>query len=113
MIFANGFGPTNQPVTSGSTTQGGTLSPLPAIQVGGITTTAQFAGLVAPGEYQFNVVIPASLGNGDKSITATYGGVSAQSNALITIHNQAAFIRAGILAHLKKRESERQKQPRN
>jgi uncharacterized protein (TIGR03437 family) len=49
--------------------------------------TVQFAGPVAPGESQFNVVIPASLGNGDQSITATYGGTSPQSGALITIHN--------------------------
>jgi uncharacterized protein (TIGR03437 family) len=87
VIYANGFGPTNVSVTSGLTTQGGTLSPLPAIQIGGVTATVQFAGLVAPGEFQFNVMIPASLGNGDQSITATYGGASTQSGALITIHN--------------------------
>jgi uncharacterized protein (TIGR03437 family) len=87
VIYANGFGPTNVSVTSGLTTQGGTSSPLPAIQIGGVTATVRFAGLVAPGEFQFNVMIPASLGNGDQSITATYGGASTQSNALITIHN--------------------------
>jgi len=70
-----------------TTTQGGTLSPLPAVQIGGVAATVQFAGLVAPGEFQFNVMIPASLGNGDQSITATYGGASTQSGALITIHN--------------------------
>jgi uncharacterized protein (TIGR03437 family) len=46
-----------------------------------------FAGLVAPGEFQFNVTIPAPLGDGDQPITTTYGGVSTQSGALITIHN--------------------------
>jgi uncharacterized protein (TIGR03437 family) len=49
--------------------------------------TVQFAGLVAAGEFQFNVVIPASLPNGDQSVTATYGGASTQSGTLITIHN--------------------------
>jgi uncharacterized protein (TIGR03437 family) len=87
VIYANGFGPTNVPIATGSTTQGGTLSPLPAVQIGGVAATVQFAGLVAPGEFQFNVVIPASLGNGDQSIMATYGGASTQSGALITIHN--------------------------
>jgi uncharacterized protein (TIGR03437 family) len=87
VIYANGFGPTNLPVASGSTTQGGTLSPLPAIQIGGVPASVQFAGLVAPGEFQFNVVIPGSLANGDQSITATYGEASTQSGALITIHN--------------------------
>jgi uncharacterized protein (TIGR03437 family) len=47
----------------------------------------QFAGLVAAGEFQFNVIVPASLANGDQSITATYGGVATQPGVLITIHN--------------------------
>ena len=47
----------------------------------------QFAGLVAPGEFQFNVVDSYALANGDQTITATYGGVSTQSGTLITIHN--------------------------
>ena len=87
VIYANGFGPTSVQVISGSITQSGALSPLPVIQMGGVNATVLFAGLVAPGEFQFNVTIPASLGNGDQTITATYGGVSTQSGALITIHN--------------------------
>ena len=72
---------------SGSVSQSGMLSPLPVVKIGGVTATVQFAGLVAPGEFQFNVVVPASLTNGDQSITATYGGVSTQSGTLVTIHN--------------------------
>jgi uncharacterized protein (TIGR03437 family) len=87
MLYANGFGPTNVPVQSGAIAQSGTLSPLPVVKIGGVTATVQFAGLTAAGEFQFNVKIPASLTNGDQSITATYGGVSTQSGALITIHN--------------------------
>jgi uncharacterized protein (TIGR03437 family) len=46
------------------------------IKIGGITgiTTVTFAGLVAPGEFQFNVVVPSTLADGDQPITATYGG---------------------------------------
>jgi uncharacterized protein (TIGR03437 family) len=87
MLYANGFGSTNVPVQSGSISQSGTLSPLPVIKIGGVAATVQFAGLVAPGEFQFNVTIPASLGNGDQTITATYGGESTQSGTLVTIHN--------------------------
>ncbi len=86
VIYANGFGPANVPFTSGSTTQTGMLSPLPVIKVGGVTATVQFAGLVAVGEFQFNVVVPPSLGNGDP-ITTTYGGVATQDSVLIAIHN--------------------------
>ena len=87
MLYANGFGSTNVPVQSGSVSQSGTLSPLPVVKIGGVAATVQFAGLVAPGEFQFNVVVPTSLGNGDQSIAATSGGESTQSGALITIHN--------------------------
>ncbi len=86
-LYANGFGSTNVPVQSGAVTQSGTLSPLPVVKIGGVTASVQFAGLVAPGEFQFNVVIPASLSNGDQSITAIYGGISTQSGTLITVHN--------------------------
>jgi uncharacterized protein (TIGR03437 family) len=61
--------------------------PPPVIQIGDVTATVHFAGLVVPGEFQFNLVVPASLGNGDQPITATYGGVTTQPGALITIHN--------------------------
>ncbi len=87
MIYANGFGITSVPVTSGSIFQSGSLSPLPVVQIGGLRANVQFAGLVAPGEFQFNVTIPTTLGNGDQPITATYGEASTQSGALITIHN--------------------------
>jgi uncharacterized protein (TIGR03437 family) len=87
VLYANGFGSTSTPVVSGATTQTGTLSPLPAIQIGGIAAAVQFAGLVAAGQYQFNVVVPPSLANGDQSITATYGGLTTQAGTLITIQN--------------------------
>jgi uncharacterized protein (TIGR03437 family) len=87
VIYANGFGPTSAAVVSGSETQSGTLSPLPVIKIGGVAATVQFAGLVAPGEYQFNVVVPASLADGDQPITATYNGLTTQAGALITVQH--------------------------
>ena len=50
-------------------------------------STVQYAGLVAVGEYQFNIVAPSTLANGDQSITATYNGQSTQAGTLITVHN--------------------------
>lgn len=87
VLYANGFGSTNVPVQSGSTTQSGTLSPLPVVKIGGVQATVIFAGLVAPGEFQFNVVVPTGLSNGDQPIFATSGGVSTQSGTSVTIHN--------------------------
>jgi uncharacterized protein (TIGR03437 family) len=85
VIYANGFGATNVPVVDGLSSQSGTLSPLPAIQIGGVSAKVGYAGLVAPGEFQFNVTVPASLGNGDQTIVATYNGASTQAGASITV----------------------------
>jgi len=87
LLFANGFGPVSLPVIKGSVTQSGILSPLPSITIGGVNATVSFAGLVAPGEFQFNVTVPPGLGNGDQSIVAAYGGLTTQVGTLITVHN--------------------------
>jgi uncharacterized protein (TIGR03437 family) len=86
LIYANGFGATSTPAVSGATTQSGTLSPLPVVTIGGSPATVAFAGLNgAPGEFQFNVVIPASLASGDQQIVATYNGLTTQPGVLITV----------------------------
>ena len=87
VVFANGFGPASTPIVSGSSLQSGSLSPLPIVKIGGIQAQVQFAGLVAPGEFQFNIVIPPNVQSGDQPITATYSGLSTQPGALMTIGN--------------------------
>jgi len=87
VLFANGFGPTTTLVVSGAPSQSGMLSPLPVVKIGGTPATVQFAGLVAPGEYQFNVVVPLNAPDGDQPIVATYNGSTTQSSAVITIQH--------------------------
>jgi len=87
LLYANGFGPTSTPTVSGSAIQSGTLLPTPVIKIGAIPATVQFAGLVAPGEFQFNVVVPPNMPDGDQTITASYNGVTTQSGALITVQH--------------------------
>ena len=87
VLFANGFGPTSTPVVSGAVTQGGTLSPLPAITIGGAPATVSFAGLTEVGEFQFNVVVPSATADGDQPVKATYGGLSTQSGTLIRVQH--------------------------
>jgi uncharacterized protein (TIGR03437 family) len=84
-MYANGFGSTSTPVVSGSETQSGTLSPMPEITIGGAAAKVTFAGLVAPGEFQFNVVVPPSLANGDQPTMAMYNGLTTQTGTLITV----------------------------
>jgi uncharacterized protein (TIGR03437 family) len=74
VLYANGFGPTATPVVSGSVTQSGNLSPFPSIKIGGSGATVTFAGLVAPGQYQFNIVVPIDVSDGDQAISTTYNG---------------------------------------
>lgn len=85
VLYANGFGPTSTPVVPGSSTQSGMLPTPPVIQIGGINAAVQFAGLVAPGEYQFNVYVPASAPNGDNPIVVQYGGLSTQTGVLLNL----------------------------
>jgi uncharacterized protein (TIGR03437 family) len=86
VIYANGFGPTSAPVVPGAETQSGTLSPQPTITINGVAAKVTYAGLSsAPGEFQFNVVVPSPLSSGDQAIVATYSGQTTQSGTLITI----------------------------
>lgn len=88
-IYATGFGPTTPDVPAGVIVN--TPAPLadPAmlqVRIGGVTASVRYAGLVAPGEYQFNVVIPA-LADGDQPIVAEIGGLSTQSGLSIAVKN--------------------------
>jgi uncharacterized protein (TIGR03437 family) len=85
-LYANGFGVTSIPVVPASKKQGGTLSPLPVIMIAGRNATVQYAGLVLPGQYQFNVVVPNSVPQGDVMISASYQGSSTQAGVLLTVH---------------------------
>ena len=85
-VAANGFGSTNVPVASGGLTQGGTLPPpFPVVKIGGVQANVSFAGLVGAGTYQINLTVPDNVPDGDLALTATYNGLSIQSNLLITV----------------------------
>ncbi len=87
LLFANGFGSTSIPVVSGSVIQGGTLSTLPVVKIGNNNATVTFAGLVGPGEFQFNVIVPPITPDGDQPIAASYNGSTTQAGTLITIEH--------------------------
>jgi len=86
VLYATGFGQPNPPIAN-QLTGAGPLPTLPAVTIGGLPAQVSFAGLVSPGLYQFNVVIPPSAPNGDLPLSALYNGVSTQSGVLITVHN--------------------------
>jgi uncharacterized protein (TIGR03437 family) len=70
---------------NGSVAQSGALPTLPTVTVGGIAATVQYAGVTAPGLYQFNVYVPAGAPNGDNALVATYNGFTTPSKVTITV----------------------------
>jgi uncharacterized protein (TIGR03437 family) len=89
VLFANGFGATSSAVIGGSETQSGTLSTLPVVKIAGLTANVTFAGLISPGLFQFNVVVPANAPGGDEAIVATYNGQTTQAGTLLALAGTA------------------------
>jgi len=85
LLFANGFGPTSSAVTNGGLVQSGSLPTLPVVTIGGQASTVLFAGLVSPGLYQFNVVVPSGAPNGNILVLANYAGQTTQSGLSLSI----------------------------
>jgi uncharacterized protein (TIGR03437 family) len=85
VLFGNGFGQTSPAIVPGSLAPSGTLPTRPVIRIGGIQAQVQFAGIVAPGEYQFNVVVPVNVSNGDNALIATYNGFVSQPGLMLTV----------------------------
>ncbi len=85
VIYANGFGPVTPPVIPGSLTQAGTLPAKPIISIANNPATVTFAGLISPGLYQFNIVIPVGTPPGNDFVSATYNGSTTAFGSQITI----------------------------
>ena len=86
-VYATGLGPTTPAVTAGQLVT--TPAPLPDltqlhVTIGGLPATVQYAGIVAAGEYQINLVVP-QLQDGDQPILATISGWNSQAGVSIPI----------------------------
>ena len=87
LLFGTGFGPTTPAVTAGQLV--GTpaiMSDLTqlSVQIGGVSAPVSWAGIVASGEYQINVVVP-DVPNGDQPTTASLGGIATQPGLSIAV----------------------------
>ncbi len=85
LFYAFGFGLPSTPMVNGSSLQTGRLPTLPVIQIGGLPATVLFAGVIGPGLYQLNVVVPSTASDGDLAVTASYNGISVPTGALLTV----------------------------
>jgi uncharacterized protein (TIGR03437 family) len=86
VIYAVGFGLPATPLVAGSATQSGSLPTLPVCTVGSNAATVAFAGVISPGLYQLNIIIPTAASNGDQSIACVYGGANTPNGDLITVN---------------------------
>ena len=90
VLYGTGFGAT-QPVISATAL---VPAPLPLahpedlqIRIGGLVAAIAYAGLISPGLYQFNVVVP-QVAAGDQLVVAELRGLLTQPGLLLTIQNQ-------------------------
>ena len=84
LLFGTGFGPTTPPPPTGQLISPASLAGQVTVKIGGIVANTQFAGIVTPGLYQFNVVIP-NVPNGDNGVSMEINGTSTQPNVFMTI----------------------------
>ena len=74
-------------LVNGASAQSGALPALPAIQIGGLPATVSFAGLISPGLYQLNVIVPATAANGDNLLTCSYTAQTSPAGDLIVVQH--------------------------
>jgi uncharacterized protein (TIGR03437 family) len=87
-LYGTGFGPTTPALPSGTLV----ASPAPlastvTFRIGGAPAVVRWAGLIAPGLYQFNVQVP-TIAAGDVVIVAEIGGYRTQADSAIWISAQ-------------------------
>lgn len=81
-LFATGLGATPGGVVPSVTA----LATPPAVTIGGANATVSFAGLVYPGEWQLNVVVP-QVAAGDQLITIGSGGAASTVSTYLAVGN--------------------------
>jgi len=94
VLFGTAFGPTSPAAQSGVLiTSPLMLMTQPLVTIGGLPAQVAFAGLVGPGLFQLNVVIPSGLtlnGTGgftEVPVVASIPGITVQANGLIAVAN--------------------------
>lgn len=85
VLYATGLGPTNPAVPAGVAFSGAakTIDPV-SVVIGGVKATVAFSGLVSPGLYQVNVVVPNSLDR-ESPLMLEVGGSAAQAGLVVAI----------------------------
>jgi uncharacterized protein (TIGR03437 family) len=85
VVYGVGFGLPKGDIENGSATQSGELPSNPVCQLDGSEAAVGFAGLIAPGLYQFNITVPSSANNGDRALSCSYSGSTTLAGALVRV----------------------------
>jgi len=86
VLYGTGFGRTVPAIPAGRIVrQAAPLANPVAIRIGNRQAEVQWAGRVAAGLDQFNVVVPVDLPDGDAAVVAEIGGIRSQDGVLLTI----------------------------
>lgn len=85
VLWGTGFGPTILPAPSGQLIEAPlSLASTVTVTIGGLPAAVRFAGLVASGLDQINVIVPSGAA-GDQLVVAKVGGVQTQPSAFLTV----------------------------
>ncbi len=89
LLYGTGFGATQPPISATALVP----SPLPLanpqdlrVRIGGLDATIAFAGLVSPGVYQFNVVVP-QVSDGDQTVVAELRGLLTRPDLMLAVQH--------------------------
>jgi len=86
VLYGTGFGATSPAIPNGQIIPSALNLPVwPTVVIDAVEAQVKFAGLVAPGLYQINVVVPPGLLSGDHLITALLGDAETQLNEFLTV----------------------------
>ena len=63
----------------------GSLLGPPQVTIGDTAATVKYAGVISPGLYQINVVVPSTAANDDSQVIVNDGAVSSPTGAMIPV----------------------------
>lgn len=85
-LYATGLGATNPATPNGQTLTGPALLAVsPSVLIDGVPISVSYAGLIAPGLYQVNAVVPAGLSSGDHNIYVVMGGYPSPGGVFLAV----------------------------
>ncbi|HLG99597.1 MAG TPA: hypothetical protein VKX49_25035 [Bryobacteraceae bacterium] len=85
IVYGVGFGLPIAPLVNGSSTQKAQLPYLPICRVEGTPAAVDYAGLITPGLYQLNLMVPNTTQGGDNLLDCSYNGSSIASSVLLSV----------------------------